>query len=274
MATTLLNAPLVELIAEFRWKPSIPEMPTASMQPGGVNAPAFYLASNELTDFFNRFGNAVTVLGYPVSERLIPIEIPLLMVQPVYRYKKQAKDQQTSLYQVGPGLFTANAVPPYQTWDTFSPVVEAGVNAILESRPEAERGSPFTATSLRYIDAFGTDLTAGMDVARFMREILGVDVRLPNGMLKHLAENATYKPSIQVQIPMPAGLIMSVGIGEGIINNNQSIIMDTTVSTTTPISADINAVMQAMNVARNSIHDMFFELTSPIKELMQPQGAE
>jgi len=274
MATTLLNAPLVELIAEIRWSPGIEAVQATSMQPGGVNTPAFYLASSEFADFFSRFGNAVAELSYSVSERLVPPEIPFLMVQPVYRYKQQAQDQQTSLYQVGPGLFTANAVPPYQTWDTFSPVVKAGVNAILESRSEAERDSPFIATSLRYIDAFGVNLTRGMDVATFMRDILGVDVKLPKGMVKHLATDATYKPSIQVQIPMHAGMIMSVAIGEGIINNNQSIVMDTTVSTTTPIAANIDAVMQAMNVARTSIHDMFFEITGPIKELMKPQGAE
>ena len=274
MPITLLNAPLVELIAEIRWKPGISEMPTASIQHGGPNTPVFYPASNDLEDFFNRFGSAATGLEYSVSERLVPSGVPFLMVQPVYRYRKQAQDQQTSLYQVGPGLFSANAVPPYQTWDEFSPVVASGVRALLNSRSEAERDTPFSATSLRYIDAFGADFTQGMDVATFMREVLGIDIQLPKGLVKHLADDATYKPSIQIQIPMPAGMIMSLAIGEGIIRNNLSIIMDTTVSSTIPIAANLEAVMAAMNSARNSIHDVFFEITGPIRALMRPQGTE
>jgi hypothetical protein len=97
---------------------------------------------------------------------------------------------------------------------------------------------------------------------------------LPKGLVKHLAEHETYKPSIQIQIPMPAGMIMSLAIGEGIISNNPSIIMDTTVSSTIPIAANLEAVMAAMNLARNSIHDVFFEITGPIKALMRPQGTE
>lgn len=275
MPITFLNAPLVELIAEIRWLPC--DASGTRIPPPQVSGNAPFVAfgaSNEFEEFFMRFGASAARLGYPMAERLVPPDFPLMMAQPVYRFRQSSQGGLKSLYQVGPGIFTANAVPPYQTWDQFSHVVQNGVEAMLESRSSGEQDAPFIGTSLRYIDAFGPTLRCGMDVSEFMERVLGIEVRLPAGLTGQLAPGTNYKPSIQAQIPMAAGMIMSVAVGEGMANNEPVIILDTTVATTTPVAANLDAVMRAMNLARNSIHDAFFDLTGPIRELMKPQGAD
>lgn len=273
MPTTLLKAPLVELIAELRWDPNVPS--SAISNPAGGNVPfVTFGPTNQLEEFFMRFGAEAARLDYPVTERLVPPGFPVLSAQPVYRFRKQVQGELTSLYQVGAGLFTANAVPPYQTWAQFSPVVKSGVDALLATRSDAEKVLPFTGVSLRYIDAFGPLLTRGMNVAQFMEDVLGINIKLPDGLLAQLAPSSPHKPTLQVQLPMLGGMVMSIGVGEGTASNESAIILDTTVATTVPVAANVDAVMSSLNLARNAIHDVFFAITGPIKELMQPQGVD
>jgi uncharacterized protein (TIGR04255 family) len=269
MQTTLLKAPLIELVAEVRWNPEATQ--PISQYPVGGNPQFVALGgTTKSEEFFMRFGAEVARLNYPATERLVPPGFPPINGQPVYRFRKQAQGDLTSLYQVGTGLFTANAVPPYQTWDQFCPVVKDGVMALISSRPESEKKQPFTVVSLRYIDAFGPELTLGKNIGEFMESVLGISIKLPDGLLNQLAPSSTFKPTLQLQIPMLGGLIMNIGVGEGIANNKPTIIMDTTVATTVAIAANAEAVMASLNLARNAIHDVFFAVTKPIIELMRP----
>lgn len=270
-STTLLNAPLVELVAELRWSSVSGNQIIGSEQIGNANI--FPVGtSSRLEEFFMRFGALAAQLQYPLTERLIPPGFPLLEGQPVYRFRKQPDVGLTSLYQIGPGVFTANAVPPYKTWAQFSPVLEKGVRALLEARPENEKDIPFNGMSLRYIDAFGPEFMRDMDAATFIKDVLGIEIKLPDGLIRQLAPDASPKPSLQIQLPMLNGMIMNLGIGEGVVNNKNSIIFDSVVAMTVPVAANLEAVVEAMNLARNAIHDMFFSVTSSIKDLMKPQG--
>ena len=48
------------------------------------------------------------------------------------------------------------------------PVVEAGVECLLETRNASELQSPFAPAILRYIDAFGSKFTERRSVASFV----------------------------------------------------------------------------------------------------------
>lgn len=272
MTTHLENAPLVELIAELRWKPEAlgGELP---IQPAGTNSPAFFAGNtNSFEEFFVRFGASVAREGFRNTERISPAGFPIVAFQPVYRFRKNANDDASVLYQVGAGMFSANAIPPYQNWDKFSPVVAAGVNGVLQTRSDKEKDASFVAVSLRYIDAFGPAFTEGADVATFLDSKLGIRFTLPPGLSKVLAEGRTALPLIQLQLPMPNDMVMNIGLGEGIANNTKAIIVDTTVGTLKPIAANLNSVMQAMNVAHTAIHNMFFEITKPLEKIMRPMN--
>lgn len=127
MSATFENAPLVEIIAEIRWNPQMVPLQTVSGH-GPAAAPVMALNTNAFDEFFMRFGGEVYQKGFEQSERLVPSGFPMMLFQPVYRYRKSASADASVLYQVGPGLFSANAIPPYKSWDTFSPTVERGEN--------------------------------------------------------------------------------------------------------------------------------------------------
>lgn len=266
MSSAVENAPLVELIAEVRWEPGFQQSVPAGA-PDGM-APLFLMPGPELEEFFMRFGGSMIAAGYSETERLVPGNFPLIMYQPVYRFKTKEEHSTKSLYQTGPGLFSANAVPPYESWDTFGPVVRKGLEILIAARTAKEADLPFTATNLRYIDAFGENLTEGRSVSDFIRDVLGIRIDLPTGVSQHLASGSKPKPSVQFQIPMANGVLLSLGVGEGMANGQTAIMMDTSVATTLPVEPSVAAVMKAFDDAHKAIDATFRALIEPIKHLM------
>ncbi|RYH28896.1 MAG: TIGR04255 family protein, partial [Alcaligenaceae bacterium] len=176
MSLTFDVAPLVEIIAEVRWSD-----PTAFMVPGplmGLSQP-----SNATDEFFMRFGGRAYGSGFQRAERLVPPGFPVPIGQVVYRYRppEDFHDEmaRSALWQVGPGVFTANAVPPYRSWVEFSPLVRAGLEVLFETRPADVRNSPVSSVSLRYVDAFNHDLIGDSTFEKFLAEKLGFQVLLP-----------------------------------------------------------------------------------------------
>jgi uncharacterized protein (TIGR04255 family) len=272
MSVTFAKAPLVELIAELRW---VQPQQLGPNQIGAFGFPGqvFGLNPNKIDEFFMRFGGEIYQHGFNQAERIVPPGFPITLFQPVFRYRRGAEAHASVLFQVGPGVFSANAIRPYRSWETFSPIVQAGVVALLKTRGESEKALPFTSLSLRYVNAFGPELTGGRDIGLFVREVLGFAVALPEALTKHIEAGKTEKPSLGFSLPLSNGMSMNITIGEGLINNEASIIMDATVAATKPTAPDQGTLMAAFNGARGVIHEMFLDMTKPIYSLMQPEGA-
>jgi uncharacterized protein (TIGR04255 family) len=151
--------------------------------------------------------------------------------------------------------------------------VRRGVEALLATRNDVERDETFFSVSLRYIDAFDSSLTQGQDVSEFVQKTLGIVIALPDALSRQISPGKNPKPYLQLQLPMHNGMLMTVGVGEGLINGDNAIIMDTTVVSVVPVASNAESVMSILNDARSAIHDMFFGLTEPIKQLMQPVEA-
>jgi uncharacterized protein (TIGR04255 family) len=200
----------------------------------------------------------------------VPSGFPSIVGQPVFRYKKGSEEISSELYQVGPGLFTANATPPYKSWVDFSPVVKNGVDALLLARNPAEKDVAFSKVSLRYIDAFGPGLTKGMPLEDFVSEVLGFKVNLPLPVSSLVAQGQKAKVFVQLNFATENGMSVNVAVGEGQVNNSPVVILDTTVSSITPIDPNTESVMVALAAARTIIHDMFFKLTENIHSDMKP----
>lgn len=269
MNKTFSKAPLVEIVAELRWVQQLGTMNQAQ-QPAGVQVPLMAMNSSRLDEFFMRFGGEVYQHGFQRAERVVPPGFPMILFQPVFRYRKSTVTDGSALYQAGPGLFSANAIPPYRSWDEFAPVVQSGIDALLKARDETEKKLPFTSVSLRYIDAFGPELTEGRDIESFIKNVLGISVTLPMGLSKLIAPGQKVKPLLQLALPLANNMSMNIGIGEGMVNNEVAIVMDTTVATLGEVSADTNSAMETLHAARAVIHEMFFDLTAPIQPLMLP----
>lgn len=267
------NSPLVELVAELRWV-SPTSVPPQQQPGGGVT---FVIGGpSKIDEFFMQFGARASAMGYTEVERLGLAGFPLMMHQPVFRFKKPGAAEDGSLFQVGPGLFTANALPPYESWERFGPLVRQGVRAMLETRPREEREIPFIGASLRYIDAFTHHHTGGRDVMSFLRDVFHLEVSIPIALSRHLASGSAIVPLLQFQVPMSNGFRMHLAIGEGTSPSGQTIMMDTSVSAGT-LQPDEDSVMGALNLAHDAIRESFEALIRPIDHLMprrQPGAAQ
>lgn len=261
MALSFKNPPLVELIAELRW--GIP----LSSQIAGATIPVSTLSANQYEELFMRFGSKVAAKGFSRFERIVPSGFPLMLHQPVYRYRNISEDHGVALYQLGVGIFSANITPPYQSWAHFRPVVSEGLAMLIESMTDEEKKQPFVAASLRYIDAFKSDLTQGRSIRAFMNEVLGIKIEIPEAITRHTVDGDKIQPRIQLSVPVASGRL-DIVVAQGAINNESAIIMDTTASTSQEIISSED-VMVVFDKAHGLIHDLFVDLTKPIQELME-----
>jgi uncharacterized protein (TIGR04255 family) len=251
--------PLVELIAELRWGSPLP-----AAQPQNV----IVLATGSHEEFFMRFASRAGALGYQQVERLLPPGFPASPFQAIYRFRKQAPEKGTTVYQVGTGVFSANITPPYHSWEDFKPVVEEGVRILLETRNPAEKEQPFTSASLRYIDAFGKKFTEGRSTDAFIRDVLGFEVKPPAAVLNEGA-NAGIKPSLQLQIPLKSGQQMSLTLAEGAVSGEEAVVMDITVSSDGPIAPSAPDAVAVFQSAHDICHRVFVGTTRKLSHIMQ-----
>jgi uncharacterized protein (TIGR04255 family) len=266
------NPPLVELIAELRWMPGAGN-PQVIPQPQGGNqllqavTVQFPLASPYQEESFSRFSKQVAAKGFGVSERLSPIGFPLFPFIVAYRFRKDPGGNY--LYQIGPGLFSANALPPYRDWDSFRPIVQEGIQALLESRHPTEADVPFT-TVLRYIDLFSQEFTEGKRSFRFLNDILGLKVELPSTLSEQIDDINDVQSGIQLSMPLHNGLAMNLHLQEGAAGGKAGILMSTEVLTLQPTAPNITQIMQTLENAHTSIRATFVGLTAKLNAKMQP----
>ena len=189
--TVRKNAPLVEVIAEIRWK-TVP----LSTVPDGAIDPYF-------DDTLSEFEERVSERGYNYIEALYPADFPreLAAGKPFFRYRPDA--DRWPLFQLGPGIFTANITPPYNGWSAFQPILSFGVEALLNSHPIPDRLMKIERVHLRYVDAFTSahGLSELDQSIGFLRDHLGVKVEMPSNFneisksgLEHLNLELGWQP--------------------------------------------------------------------------------
>jgi uncharacterized protein (TIGR04255 family) len=255
------RAPVVELITELRWQPE-------GLAPQGPGAFTFAVGG-EVETYFMHFGGAVAKFGYTQAERIVPAGVPSLLHHVVWRFRKPGDG--STLLQVGPGIFSANALQPYRRWSEFRPVVEQGLDALLETRIQNERALPFSGVSLRYMNAFQGDLLAGQSPVEFIRQTLGLKVEPPPIIAKLIDPKLPVAINTNMLIPIAnTSKVMSVTLADGQANNEPAAIFDVTVSEKEPVPGTAQDVLGTLNKSRDIIHDCFLEMTKPINKLMQP----
>jgi uncharacterized protein (TIGR04255 family) len=175
--------------------------------------------------------------------------------------------------QVGPGVMSANALPPYESWDQFSPVVETGVQALLNARQGEEKDREFTGVILRYIDAFKDELLDGKTFDAFIDEILGFHVKLPPAVENILEKDRRFNINLQTGFSISGkNKQMNLQVAEGMLQGGSAVIMDMTIAETAPVQPQGAAIMQAFASSREIIHEVFVEVTRPIHHLMKLVG--
>jgi uncharacterized protein (TIGR04255 family) len=269
------NPPLVELIAELRWVPGA-ESPAAQGQiQGGQNqfvqtmALQFPIASPFLEESFSRFSNEAVEKGFSISERLIPPGFPLLPFIVVYRFRKPPASGGNYLYQIGPGIFSANALPPYRNWEAFRPIVREGVEALLASRHPSEN-IPFATVLLRYIDLFSEEFTGRQRSFRFLNDILGLKLALPAALSQQFSSVNDVQCGIHLSMRLANGLAMNLAVQDGTAAGKPGIVMSTEVLSMQPTMPDVSRIMETLENAHASIRTTFVGLTEKLHAKMQP----
>lgn len=266
MNETFQNAPLVEIVAELRWQ--IPQL-SASDQAGNPIQLPIVLADDAMTAFFHRVTGSVGKRGFDRLEQLVPpgTSIPVLLPHMMYRYRRT--DEVPVLAQIGPGMFSVNALPPYKTWDEFRPLLEGGIESLCEALTD----KPELTASLRYIDAFKQDLTAGRDAKAFATEILGFRLDLPATLLTRLTTGAQARMSFQMVLPTP-GMSMTITVSDGYLGADPVVLMNTDVRIEDALSTDKQAILLALDKAHDLTHGTFVDMTQSIWDKLQsiPSG--
>ena len=271
MAISFAKAPLVELIAELRWIPQGSTLASAAPQQQQVNIPTLFFGGTKQEEFYMRLGGELYKFDFNRSERVMPPGVPFVLHQPVFRFRSEAAKKTSVLYQVGYGLFSVHAIPPYHSWARFVPFVETGIDLLLKSRPDADAQQPFLQVTLRYINFFGEDLTQGMDIPSFLSRVFGISIALPDVITKAATSNEVKSLSTKVILPIRIG-DLTISIGDGQFNNQLGIILDNMAASTAETAADRSAIMGVFDSAYTVIHEIFFGMTRPLHELMQLQG--
>jgi uncharacterized protein (TIGR04255 family) len=267
MIDTFEVAPLVEIVVEVKW-----------IDPSTINVPGggFGLTqqSSLVDEFYMRFGGVAYSKGFQRAERLVPPGFPVPMGAVVYRYKP-AEDfhdplARSALWQLGPGVFSANAIPPYKSWSEFSPWVQLGLETLIETRPEAQKASQFNSVSLRYIDAFTENFYAGQTASQFLKEKLGFEIKMPMSYSEKLRSNSEIEEVIQFAMPLDNAMTLNFAATNGKVNGSDALIVQMNVSCDSPIDCDLNQVMAKLNSARTIIHDLFIDMTRNVHQVMKP----
>jgi uncharacterized protein (TIGR04255 family) len=266
------NAPLVEIVAELRWTPA-----DLALAPQQTSAPAISIATSQpasLDQLVNTFSGELYQKDFRQLERLIPPAFPVVLHQPIFRFRKGQNDP--AVFQLGLGLFSANGLQPYRSWIDFRPVVELGVKALLKARVQADQQNPFSLHSLRYINVFGTDLLDGRSIAKFMSDTLGVSIELPDALSGFIDNPDTVKSQLQLVIPIKGSKkSMELMIGEGVLATapaTPTLLMHMTLSEPA-VDADAQKIMDAFDSSRKIIHDTFIRMTEKIHPLMKRRQA-
>lgn len=129
----LPNAPLVEVFIELRWK----------------------IKTNEdLTKVQYLYGDIYAELKkkYPHREAIFPVEIPIELTinKPAYRYR--VEEGKYPLYQVGPGIFTANTIHEIYDWKTFYAQCDELIEKLMDIYPF--KADELINPTIQYLDFF------------------------------------------------------------------------------------------------------------------------
>ncbi len=209
------NAPLFEAIAEVRW-----QLQPLQVLPGAAVDPYFDKTSAA-------FRRKVAEAGFTHSERLTPSEAPLELFahKPVWRFRQQA--DVWPLFQLGPGILTANVVPPYGGWKTFREFIRLGVQFLSESHPLWSDDFETSALQLRYLDGFRP--AHGMnDYTDFAQTGLNLSLQYPEWMLADAVPDPAPEAVVQYRVLLnsPAGGLGRVALKPGKVHNESAAILD------------------------------------------------
>jgi uncharacterized protein (TIGR04255 family) len=269
MAIYFQNAPLIEVIVELRWGVAFP-FPSAGMM--GTTGPHFQinLEASQGEEFFMSFGAECGARGLERAERIVPQGFPVIPGQVVYRFRSKDRANQ-NLLQVGPGVFTVNALPPYKGWESFEKLVGQGIDALLAARPDADATAGFTSVNVRFINGFGPEYFEGTSRISFLRS-LGFVLQVPKELENVSKQDETTFFNLNYITGLEGGAKLQINLGEGAKDGLPIQVVELG-ATYENVDATPEALLSVINTSHDMIEKIFMDMTTPIHALMKPVEA-
>lgn len=257
------NAPLIEVVAEARWELQ------KIMAPSGVRIDPHF------SSFSEDFARLMAENGFGSVERVVPEAVPLELIphHVVYRYRK--RPNQWPCTQIGPGVISANHVPPYQGWEEFRSFLRNILQTLLSAYPVPDRYLKLNLLELRYIDGF-KEQHGMLTPSRFIRENLQLQQGFPEALLALSSggvDDVELSGTFRFPVRDPSGSQGSIQVDVGEVGSEPAVIATLRVRQVdhSDIKLDIEALCDWFDGAHGTVRGMFQSLTSDeTKENMGP----
>jgi uncharacterized protein (TIGR04255 family) len=256
------NAPLIEVIAEIRW-----ELLELASMPGAAVDPHF----GALVEDFRKEAAKV---GFDAVERLIPEDVPVEIIpwRPVSRFR--VGPAKWPLFQIGPGLFTANIVPPYEGWEVFREVIQTGLKCLYKAYPSPDRYLHIKLIELRYLDGF-TQEHGYQNYRSFLDKHLGIRNEIRKEITDRYIdseESIVFSSETRMNLIKPSGSVGFIKVSPGKKDNKDAIISELLVrKTEKPVPSDGKVIAQWFDEAHETLHDWFeIMISAELRERMGP----
>jgi uncharacterized protein (TIGR04255 family) len=256
------NAPLREVIVQIWWR----------LQPIFGSADA--AIDPHLSVFAEEFKKAAHSEGFTHVERVVPEEIPheLLAHKAILRFRK--RPDEWPVLQIGPGVLTANIVPPYRGWKDFAPFAQVALELLWKSYPLPSHYLRITRVHLNYINGF-TRKHGLISIPSFTRDHLQLAPPLQPGLLDltDQKDGAGYSGTVELSTRKPAGALLVLAYSPGKIFDEPALILQNQMITAAmEIPQSPTEIMQWLSEARMNTQRAFEAIVpTEIKMMIGPR---
>ncbi len=166
---------------------------------------------------------------------------------------------------MGSNTLSIHAVPPYEDWAKFAPIVRKVLDVVQQVR--SDDAPPFNVAVLRYINYFGPRFLSDFSPTAFAREKLGFVAALPP-RISSLGSGGVNNQSLQVSFDTPAGQRVQLVVAEGQSPEGTVLVVDSSVGTYGNIASDTDAIFAVFNSAHDVTREAFLGMTEQIQDLL------
>jgi hypothetical protein len=255
--TTAPHRSTLQFIAEVQWQIDARRSPGARIA-GEPQESLGHHGDSQM--FMHKFRVDVDRLAYQRSEDLLPYGSPLMAYEPAMRL--HSSRQPGLSYEIGPGTFAVRATRPVD-WTDFSSALREGLKVVMAARDYSAREQPFSYIRMHVVEAFMAPWSHQQDMADFLKDALGIQVVLPEGIARHLRPGYRYRPLLQLQLYTDHQRELKVAVDVGYVEDDLAYLLDTTVSTENRELLTLDQVVQAIDESYVIRQGMFGDIPLP-----------
>ncbi len=258
--------PLIEVTIDVRWV--VGPSPT---QVAPSASPSLIVGSAQ-DDVFERLQAGLAKHGFPRSERLVPIGLPLPAYQVFYRWKRE--EPFSTVVSAGPGLLAVSARPPYEGWSHFAAAARWLPDVLFDSLPEEDRQRSLSRMSVIYLNAFDEVLRQGRTPADFTRDVLGFNVVLPPAYAPFGQWNRAEQFSLSVELSTDQNMVLSASAAQAMHAGAPVALLSLSAHTADGDVISHPHVLPRLDALHAQLDGLFHQMTAGIQELMEPVGSD